>query len=56
MAADEYDVTRWRARAAEARTLADQLTHPEAKRLMLEIAEKYERLASAAESQRGKTP
>jgi hypothetical protein len=36
---------RWRRRAAEARTLADELTNPEAKRKMLKIAEDYETLA-----------
>jgi pyruvate-formate lyase len=32
----------WRRRAEEVRTLADELTDPEAKRKMLKIAEDYE--------------
>jgi hypothetical protein len=37
-----------RRRAKEARTLADELTDPEAKRKMLKIAEEYETLAIRA--------
>jgi hypothetical protein len=43
------DPQHWRRRAAEARTLADELTDPEAKRKMLKIAEDYEALATSAE-------
>jgi hypothetical protein len=35
----------WRARAAEARVLATQLRDPVSKRMMVEIAETYDRLA-----------
>jgi hypothetical protein len=38
----------WRRRAEEARTLADELTDPEAKRKMLKIAETYEQLSVRA--------
>jgi hypothetical protein len=39
----------WQERAQEARVHADQLTDPEAKRMMLGIAESYDRLAKRAE-------
>jgi len=39
----------WRRRAEEARTLAAELTDPEAKRKMLKIAEDYETLARRPE-------
>jgi len=38
----------WCRRAEEARTLADELTDPEAKRKMLKIAEDYEKLSIRA--------
>ena len=38
----------WRRRAEETRTLADELTDPEAKRKMLKIAEDYEKLSIRA--------
>jgi hypothetical protein len=39
----------WQERAEEARVHADQLTDPEAKRMMLGIAQSYDRLAKRAE-------
>jgi hypothetical protein len=42
----------WRALAAEVRAIAAELRDPEAKRLMLKIAEAYERLARYAEARR----
>ena len=39
----------WRARAEEARELADQIANPEAKRIMLGIAVSYVALAQMAE-------
>jgi DNA-binding ferritin-like protein len=43
------DPKHWRKRAEEARIHAEQLTDPEARRMMLEIAEDYETLAKRAE-------
>jgi hypothetical protein len=43
------DPTRWRERAEEARTIAEQLNEPESSRMLLRIAEDYERLAKHAE-------
>jgi hypothetical protein len=40
--------TRWSALAAEARDVADELTDPEAKLVMLSIAQVYESLAERA--------
>ena len=40
----------WLARAEEARLLVKTLTDPEARRLMLSIAEGYERLAEHAQT------
>jgi hypothetical protein len=39
----------WQERAQEARVHAEQLTDPEAKRMMLEIAESYQRFAKKAQ-------
>ena len=43
------DPKHWRERAKEARAHAQQMTDPEAKRMMLEIAEDYEKLARRAQ-------
>ena len=48
-----HDAEHWRARAIEARTLAEYLTDPEAKRAMLGVAEDCENLAVWAEEQKG---
>ena len=45
----------WRARAEEARTVAESLGDLNCKRMMLEVAEDYERLAQRAE-EREKRP
>ena len=42
------DPQHWRRRAEEARTLADELTDPEAKSKMLKIVEGYEKLSIRA--------
>ena len=44
-----HDHKHWRARAEEARAMAEQMPDPEAKRMMLGIAEGYEKLALRAE-------
>lgn len=43
------DARQWRARAEEARDLAEQLAKPEAKRIMLGIAVSYVALAQMAD-------
>ena len=49
----EVDVAeRWRTLVAEARAAADEMTDPEAKRTLLNIAEGYERLARRAEARK----
>jgi hypothetical protein len=44
------DSVRWRKLAAEILSAAKDMTHPEAKAVMLDIAERYERLARLAEA------
>jgi hypothetical protein len=46
----------WRERAEESRVLAKGLTDPEAKRMMRDVVETYERLARHAEARERKTP
>ena len=41
----------WRFRAEEARTVADQMTHEEARAVMRRIANDYDRLVKLAEQQ-----
>jgi len=43
------DPKHWRERAEEALVRAEQLSDPEAQRMMLEVAAGYERLAQKAE-------
>jgi len=45
-----YDGAQWRARAKEVRDIAESLPDLLAKRELLEIAEKYERLAARADA------
>jgi hypothetical protein len=46
------DVKHWADRAEKARRHAEQLTDPEAKRMMLEVAASYDKLAKRAEQRR----
>jgi len=45
------DPEHWRFRAEETRTVADQMTHEEARTIMRRIANDYDRLAKVAEEQ-----
>ena len=46
-----WDPEHWRFRAEEARTVADQMTHEDARTIMRRIANDYDRLAKLAEEQ-----
>jgi hypothetical protein len=46
------NVKHWQDRAEEARVHAAQLTDPEARRMMLEVANSYDKLAARAEERR----
>jgi hypothetical protein len=51
------DPKHWRDRATEARALAEQMDDPEGKRMMLKVADDYERLAQRAkERAEGRLP
>jgi hypothetical protein len=50
------DPEHWRDRAAEARALAEKMTDVVGKQAMIEIAEKYERLAARAVERLAKRP
>jgi hypothetical protein len=52
MPSDLDDADHWRMLAAEAREVAQRMTDPEAKRVMLFIAEGYKRLALHAEARK----
>ncbi len=47
-----FDAAFWRDRAEETRLVADQLTDKDATRILMEIAENYERMARLAEKRR----
>jgi hypothetical protein len=44
-----HGVTYWRDLAEEARAVAEHLTTPDAKRIMVDVAESYEKLAEGAQ-------
>ena len=46
------DAKHWQDRAEEARVHADQMSDPEARRMMLEVAAGYDKLAKRAEQKR----
>jgi hypothetical protein len=46
-----WDPEHWHFRAEETRTVADQMTHEEARAVMRRIANDYDRLAKLAEEQ-----
>ena len=48
-------VLRWQALAEEARTIADQMTDPQAKLILLTIARGYDRLAERAAARKQQT-
>jgi len=50
MPPDSESPSRWWALAAEARAVADEMTDPKAREIMLKIARGYERLARRAEA------
>ena len=50
MPPDRDNPSRWWALAAEARAVASEMTDPQARQIMLKIAEGYERLARRAEA------
>jgi hypothetical protein len=52
MLPEQDNPSRWWALAAEARTVAAEMTDPHARQIMLKIAEGYERLARRAEVRR----
>ena len=47
------DAEHWWGRAEEARTIAEIITDPEARRIMFDIAESYDRLAERAAERAG---
>jgi hypothetical protein len=48
------DPKHWRSRAEEARAVAEHMTDPISKQMMLNVAADYERLAKRAEERRAK--
>ncbi len=55
MPPDRDNPSRWWALAAEARAVAAEMTDPQARKIMLKIAEGYERLARRAEARKKDT-
>ena len=54
MPSDASDrAARWRGLAVESRAVAEELTDPQARLILLTIARSYERLAERAEARKG---
>jgi hypothetical protein len=49
------DPKHWRNRAQETRALADQMSDPDTRRIMIGVAEDYEKLAKRAEERAAKS-
>jgi hypothetical protein len=47
-----WDEEYWRSRATEARTMGDQIRHPDCKRIMGEMARSYDHLAELTKQSR----
>ena len=50
MVKTDFTLEYWRARAEEARVIADQLCHPQAKQSLVRVAEGYDHLADRYEA------
>jgi hypothetical protein len=50
------DPTHWRARAIEARAIAEHISDPASKEMMLKVAAEYEHLAKRAEDRAKDSP
>jgi len=54
MSSENQDAAYWIERAREAQAAAEQLTTPQAKRIMLEVAAGYQRMAQFTEERTGR--
>jgi len=56
MSSEKQDAAYWFERAREAQAAAEQLTTPEARRILLEVAAGYQRMAQFTEERTGRPP
>jgi hypothetical protein len=49
------DPEHWRRRAKEARDIAEQMSDPVSREMMLQIAKEYDQIAKSVQQQRGRT-